>query len=157
MGCFFQGTKGTPLVFGTWCPHFETNPFRLIRPPNRLPWAFFHHSQKRLGQYNYHDCPSGASSSFYWAPVPQLFCWESAFGTPPFGAPKRGSLHYTPEHCNLSMASSLSFGGQRHVSDGQNLSFKEPCQTFRAFPKRNVSLEQKWQKLQELPSRQPLS
>ena len=44
---------------------------------------------------------------------------------------KQGSLHYTPEHCNLSMAVSLYFGGQKqHVSTGckMNTSFKEPCQ-----------------------------
>ena len=34
----------------------------------------------------------------------------------------------TPEHCNLSMVVSPYVGGKKgHVSNGQNVSFKEPC------------------------------
>ena len=34
----------------------------------------------------------------------------------------------TLEHCNLSMVVSLDFGGKSHFSNGQNVSFKEPCE-----------------------------
>ena len=41
---------------------------------------------------------------------------------------KQESLHYTAEHClvNGGLVVSLYFGGKRHVSNGQNISFKEP-------------------------------
>ena len=38
-------------------------------------------------------------------------------------------MHYTPEHCNLSMVLfPFYFGGKSHVSIGQNVSFKQPWQ-----------------------------
>ena len=39
---------------------------------------------------------------------------------------EQGSLDYTPEHC-LVNGGSLYFGGESHVSNGQDVSFKEPC------------------------------
>ena len=36
---------------------------------------------------------------------------------------KQGSLHYTPEHCLVNGGFP---GGKSHVSNGQNVSFKEP-------------------------------
>ena len=37
----------------------------------------------------------------------------------------RDLLHYTPEHC-LVNGGVLCFGGKKHVSNGQIVSFKEP-------------------------------
>ena len=39
---------------------------------------------------------------------------------------EQGSLHYTPEHCLVNGGFNLYFGGKSHVSNGQNVSFKEP-------------------------------
>ena len=36
------------------------------------------------------------------------------------------SVYYTPEHC-LVNGGFLFFGGKSHVSNGQHVSFKEPC------------------------------
>ena len=42
--------------------------------------------------------------------------------------PKQGSLHYTPEHCLVNDGFPL-FWWKKHVSNGQHVSFKEPCKS----------------------------
>ena len=44
------------------------------------------------------------------------------------GSPWAGiRMHYTPEHCLVNGGVQLYFGGKSHVSNGQSVSFKEPC------------------------------
>ena len=51
------------------------------------------------------------------------------------GKVKQGSLHYTPEHCLVNGGFPLFWWKKQHVSNGQNVSFKEPCQKQSCFQK----------------------
>ena len=74
---------------------------------------------------------------WHWLANAESFPWLSA--PIPIGRtacvgiiPIQGSLLYTPEHC-LVNGGFLYFGGKSHVSNGQNVSFKEPCNTASTY------------------------